>query len=488
MRVSVLLICTLAAAGALGVPYASAASVEPVFVAGNPTCKSLGYAEEFKLEPPASGTTNVPGVGDVTVTLQAGNTFDWTSTFGIDAVLAKGGPNANAYVYDPPDESLGDTGLSPPINPSTGEPFGISHISFCYDLELVVSKTAVPSFKRKWAWMIDKSADVLELLLAPGQTHIVNYEVLVATTGSTDSNFAVSGEITIFNPASIAAQILSVTDVVSPNIAMTVSCPGGLPATLPAGGTLICTYSGALPDNADRINTVTVDSKFVEGDSATAPVNFAGVMPSPEIDECVDVSDSFAGFLGTVCADEASITFEYSRQVGPYTTDQCEEEIIIYNKAQFVTNDTGTKGYDDVDIPVELACEEGCTLTQGYWKTHSAKGPAPFDDAWLNIGPLGANTPFFLSGKTWYQVFWTPPAGNVYYNLAHQYMAAKLNILNGASTTPAVDAAIAGAEAYFAAKTPSYVPTKAEKDQLLAWATTLDKYNNGLIGPGHCSE
>lgn len=130
----------------------------------------------------------------------------------------------------------------------------------------------------------------------------------------------------------------------------------------------------------------------------------------------------------------------------------------------------------------------GCTVTLGYWKTHSSKGPAPYDNAWLNIGPLGEDTPFFVSGQTWYQVFWTSPKkGNANYILAHQYMAAKLNILAGASSTPAVDAAITGSEAYFATVTNlNNAPTGSTRTQLLAWADLLDDYNNGVIGPGHC--
>jgi hypothetical protein len=60
---------------------------------------------------------------------------------------------------------------------------------------------------------------------------------------------------------------------------------------------------------------------------------------------------------------------------------------------------------------------------------------------------------FFLSGKTWYQVLWTAPAGNVYYNLAHQYIAAKLNFLNGASI-PAAQAAFDAATALFSSIYP----------------------------------
>ena len=41
----------------------------------------------------------------------------------------------------------------------------------------------------------------------------------------------------------------------------------------------------------------------------------------------------------------------------------------------------------DVDVP----CLGGCTLTPGYWKTHSEFGPAPYDDNWANL-PNGAST------------------------------------------------------------------------------------------------
>lgn len=30
--------------------------------------------------------------------------------------------------------------------------------------------------------------------------------------------------------------------------------------------------------------------------------------------------------------------------------------------------------------------------------------------------------------------------------------------------------------------------TRAQKNTVNSWAATLDNYNNGLIGPGHCSE
>lgn len=131
--------------------------------------------------------------------------------------------------------------------------------------------------------------------------------------------------------------------------------------------------------------------------------------------------------------------------------------------------------------------ENGCTYTQGYWKTHSASGPAPYDDGWKNLGPLEEKTLFFNVGQTWLTVWNTPPRGNAFYQLAHQYMAAKLNVLNGASSPTDVANAISGAEALFnSLAAGSNTLTDAQKSQAQSWATLLDNYNNGLVGPGHC--
>lgn len=139
------------------------------------------------------------------------------------------------------------------------------------------------------------------------------------------------------------------------------------------------------------------------------------------------------------------------------------------------------------EIPDEPG--DGCTLTPGYWKTHSEFGPAPYDATWAEL-PQGASTPFFLSGKTYHQVLWTPPAGgNAYYILAHAYIAAKLNKLNGADFTDA-QAAFDAATTVFDTYTPAQIGALrgAARNPIVALAQTLDDYNNGLIGPGHCSD
>ena len=111
---------------------ATATHVNPTLVPGNASCPA--GTTELKVEPVTDGTFSD---GTLTVVIDVrdtagGQVFDWTSNIGVDAVIAKGGPNSNVYTYSP--ESTGDTGLHAPANAS-GKFAGLSHISFCYDVE-----------------------------------------------------------------------------------------------------------------------------------------------------------------------------------------------------------------------------------------------------------------------------------------------------------------------------------------------------------------
>jgi hypothetical protein len=133
---------------------------------------------------------------------------------------------------------------------------------------------------------------------------------------------------------------------------------------------------------------------------------------------------------------------------------------------------------------VALACDDycGCTLTPGYWKTHSKYGPAPYDDTWAGR----EDNAFWASGKTVYEVINTPPLGRAYYILAFQYIAAWLNKDTGAWVPEDVWEAINCADTFFSTHTPFSVLSREERAAAIACATTLANYNSGLIGPGHC--
>jgi LPXTG-motif cell wall-anchored protein len=133
--------------GTVGAAPQQQATPSTSVVPGNPTCGDLAPQgaswTELKVEPVEDGTFD-DGVLVVTIDVTDtadGQVVNWTSNIGVDAVFVKGGPNGTLYLYDPPAESTGDTGLHAPVNPNNDKFFGLSHISFCYDEDQATTST-----------------------------------------------------------------------------------------------------------------------------------------------------------------------------------------------------------------------------------------------------------------------------------------------------------------------------------------------------------
>lgn len=133
------------------------------------------------------------------------------------------------------------------------------------------------------------------------------------------------------------------------------------------------------------------------------------------------------------------------------------------------------------------ACEPvaGCTYTQGYWKTH---GPIPTGNN-VNEWPVTSLTlgSVLYTDLELLSIFnQSAGGGNGLVSLAHQLIAAKLNIASGAD-----DSSIAGAIASADALIGGLVVPPVGAGSLPSSATsaltgTLTLYNQGDIGPGHC--
>ena len=157
---------------------------------------------------------------------------------------------------------------------------------------LTISKTASTSLKRTYNWTITKGPDTEyhKFVGDPASTH--QYTVNVDKT-TTDSNWAVTGTISIQNSSIVPATIPSVNDVISGDIIASVDCGVTFPYTLAAGATLSCNYGASVPDGADRTNTVTVTAtEGPQGGTATAPVNFAGASITEIGYPSINVSDT----------------------------------------------------------------------------------------------------------------------------------------------------------------------------------------------------
>jgi hypothetical protein len=138
-----------------------------------------------------------------------------------------------------------------------------------------------------------------------------------------------------------------------------------------------------------------------------------------------------------------------------------------------------------------LACDSdvSCTLSQGYWKTHNplvcdVDPESPLCVQWpvssLELGAQSYTVTQLVS------ILYTPAQGNGLVALAHQLIAAKLNIANGADPTDAA-ASIAAADVLIGSMFIPPVGADFLKPSLpSALTTALTAYNEGASGPGHC--
>jgi len=124
------------------------------------------------------------------------------------------------------------------------------------------------------------------------------------------------------------------------------------------------------------------------------------------------------------------------------------------------------------------SCEPGCTLTQGFWKTHSEL----WSNTSLTLGSVNYSAAQLLT------IYNAAPAGNGLKTLAHQLITAKLNILNGAEPT-AIQTAIASADALIGTLIVPPVGAGFLAPTVVATLVNeLTDWNEGKTGPGHCAE
>src|SRR5215217_67740 len=270
--------------------------VQPVLVDGNPDCASLpdyilpGSPSDFKIEgAPTNKTYGEPGSFQVEITNADVKSFDWSSLTGVDAVIVKGGGNADAFVYNLTAEANKDTRLHAPLD-DTGQYRDISHVNFCYDGEVVVpkpltaTKTANGSYERKITWDLTKTVDDNYHSGQAGDPFNSTWKV-DATKNETPGNYKVTGDITIKNANGFPVDF-SVTDELSDTTSASVDCDdqtsgnqatGTVPAKVgTTDGSATCTYSAAPLDKSATSNTADVTSLTdgVDGTSANADITW----------------------------------------------------------------------------------------------------------------------------------------------------------------------------------------------------------------------
>ena len=236
-----------------------------------------------------------------------------------------------------------------------------------------------------------------------------------------------------------------------------------------AGGHLSWAPSGATFDIGQTIGT----------DNSAGGVDYDCAVP----DDC----NLWGHVLATgdalhCCTDPNNI---YGLQILPDTGGGLSNSYLIDINGNTESQDK--TGLGDVEVvrtchpPSDCNLDPGCTYTQGYWKNHHrfCKRGKRKCDPW----PIDETT--MLCGKTWLNILKTPPkGGNAWYILAHQWIAAKLNVASGAAADALLLQVLAEAESLL-------LGCSIDRDDR-AWALELaqylDDYNNGRIGPGHCDD
>ncbi|MEP7027484.1 MAG: hypothetical protein ABI960_02705 [Candidatus Eisenbacteria bacterium] len=123
-----------------------------------------------------------------------------------------------------------------------------------------------------------------------------------------------------------------------------------------------------------------------------------------------------------------------------------------------------------------MTAAQNCTYTQGYWKNHAGAWPVLS----LTLGTVTYNQAQLLS------ILNEPSGGNGLIILAHQLIAAKLNLANGASPS-FISPTIAAADAQIGSLViPPVGAGSLPSSTTSANSHTLDDWNNGITGPGHC--
>jgi hypothetical protein len=219
-------------------------------------------------------------------------------------------------------------------------------------------------------WSIQKSVDQPSLTLAAGQSATVNYTVQVKYLGSTASNIFVNDGVAAHSLNGQPLHVSSYSVQIQPdNAAADLYCNGStIPGTvgsgtssLPFTGTdFFCQYQKFLPDLTPRTVTGTVN--FSDGTpsiSTTTPFDFTSSNePGQPVvyDQTVDVSDSYAGNLGSFTAPNGG-SFTYQRTITA-PAGSCSN-FTVPNTATLTDQATGTTlGTSDATVSVHVKC--GC--------------------------------------------------------------------------------------------------------------------------------
>jgi hypothetical protein len=388
---------------------------------------------------------------------------------------------------------------------------------------LSAEKTATGFWERtiEYDWTLEKSVLPTDIEVGLGQAGSVEYWLTATRTKVSEvDKIGVRGQMCVTNGGERTTENLKLVDRVQykTGAGRFQDLPGASQTIIPAeqlgpGGSQCYGYqieftpvASAIYRNVVKV-TITNHSGHLGEEFGPEPKADYSLPGSPtiiEIDAEAHLSDVEYCPAGFTCTpsdpgpwhltgtDSVHFTKEIYNVSAP-----CDEYFYLDNTATLVEMDSGQQRMASARVTIYSGpCPTVCTLTIGYWKTHAgfhgrnADRVTPLLPIWLGTATAGgAETVQVSSASQAVSLLsMSGDASNGINKLYAQLLGAKLNIANGADGS-AVASTISAADAFLATKTAADWGslTKAQRQMVLGWMSMLDNYNNGHIGPGHCS-
>jgi hypothetical protein len=154
-----------------------------------------------------------------------------------------------------------------------------------------------------------------------------------------------------------------------------------------------------------------------------------------------------------------------------------QEPYVVHVQAVGTGSETASDQSPDLQATTKPVVQN-CTFTQGYWKNHPGVWPVTT----LLLGNVSYNQTQLIA------ILNQQANGNGLVSLAHQLIATKLSLANGADPTP-IQATVDAADGLIGdLVVPPIGSGFLDPSTTDDTAHTLDQYNNGLLGVPHCGE
>lgn len=167
--------------------------------------------------------------------------------------------------------------------------------------------------------------------------------------------------------------------------------------------------------------------------------------------------------------DETGVTTNWSDELVPGT----RYVFVAFVNGDGVLNDSPLSNV----VHASTQGNQDCTYTQGFWKNHPQTWP---------VSALTLGTVLYDQGQL-LSILNEPVQGNGLVSMSHQLIAVELNIANGATPD---DVQVARTEAHNLTDGLVIPPIGSgflHPSVTSSTTQTLDDFNNGIVGPGHCS-